>query len=154
MNPWSFFVVPAAFLAFLAWRWWRGRVRAGEVRALAATHGFHYLGEALPRSLDLAGSLLASASSVWNVIDGEPQGTKIVAFDCKIGEGRGSFRRTVVAVAAQAGISTVFSRFDPGLRQEQVKDWVLIYRPEDFSLIDMGLTPISELQAYLEAISN
>ena len=153
MNPWTFAVVPAAVVALSAWLWRRSRVRAGEVRALAATHGFHYLGEALPRSLDLTGSLLASVGSVWNVIDGEPRGTRIVAFDCKIGEGRGSRRRTVVAVKGQVGIPTVL-RFDPSLRQEQVRDWVLIYRPEDTALIDVGLTPISELQAYLEAIAN
>jgi hypothetical protein len=153
MNPWTFAVGPAVIVALSVWYWRRGRVRAGEVRALAATHGFHYLGEALPRSLDLAGSLLASVGSVWNVIDGEPRGTRIVAFDCKIGEGRGSRRRTVVAVKVQAGISTI-PRFDARLRQEQVRGWVLIYRPEDFALIDTGLTPISELQAYLEAIGN
>ncbi len=129
-------------------------MRADEVRALAVTHGFHYLGAALPRSLELTGwSLFAGISSVWNVIDGEQCGASVVAFDCKIGEGKGNWRRTVVAVKVQSEISTV-SRFDPGLRQEQVGYWELIYRPEDYSLIDTGLTPIPDLHALLDAIAN
>jgi hypothetical protein len=154
MNLWFFLASPFAFTALFAWLLlWPGHVRTREARALAVTYGFRYLGETLPSSLDLTGSALASISSAWNVIDGEPHGTRIIAFDCKIGDGRGCLRRTALAVGTQAGISTL-SRLDPRLRHEQVADWVLIYRPEDFTLVERGLTPISELRAYFEAIAN
>jgi len=151
MSIWAYVVV-SGFAALFVWFWWNGRVRAGAVQALAATLGFHYLGEALPRNLDLAGSPLASASSVWNVIDGEPSGKRIVAFDCAIGQGKGSWQGTIIAVKTEASTISV-SFFDPALHLEQVRDWVLIYRPKDYGLIPSGLMPIPELQAYLEAIA-
>ena len=88
---------------------------------------------------------------MWNVIDGEPRGTRIVAFDCKLGEGKASWRRTVIAVKTDiANIAT--SSFDPALRIEQMEDWVLIYRPQDLALIARQLMPVTELEEYLETI--
>ena len=150
MNPWIYALIPLS-TAFFAWLWWRSRVRAGAIRVLAESRGFHYLGKALPRSLQLTGSPFVSITSVWNVIDGEPRGTRIVAFDCKLGEGKASWRRTVIAVKTNIG-NIAASSFDPALRIEQMKDWVLIYHPKDFALIARQLMPVTELGAYLETI--
>ena len=81
------------------------RYRAEAIRALATRSGMHYLGKALPRSLTLEGTPFHSFSKVWNVIDGEPRGTRIMAFDCQVGVGRGSWRRSVIAVARVSGRS-------------------------------------------------
>jgi hypothetical protein len=88
---------------------------------------------------------------VWNVIDGEPRGTRIVAFDCRIGAGKGSWSRTVIAVKTDIGSITA-SAFDSALRIERMKDWVVIYRPKDFAGITRQLMPVTELELYLEAI--
>jgi hypothetical protein len=144
------YVPGVAVATFFIWLWWQSTVRARELRSLAESCGFHYLGDALPRSLPLAGSPLASMTGVWNVIDGEPRGKRIVAFDCRFGVGRGSWRRTVIAIRTEiASITTSF--FDPSLRIEQVNDWIFIYRPKDFARFPQ-LIPIPELRAYLQTI--
>jgi len=99
----------------------------------------------------MTGWPFASVASVWNIIDGEPRGTRIVAFDCRFGQGKASWRRTVIAVQTDIGNITA-SSFDPALRVEQMGDWVFIYRPKGFALITGQLMPIPELGAYLEAI--
>ena len=74
------------------------RYRADAIRASAIRSGMHYLGYALPRSLTLEGTPFYRYSKVWNVIDGEPRGTRIMAFDCQVGVGKRSWRRSVIAV--------------------------------------------------------
>ncbi|WP_263415948.1 hypothetical protein [Terriglobus albidus] len=107
-----------------------------------------YLGNALPKSLTVSGTDIANLSSVWNVIDGERQGVRVVAFDCKIGTGKGSRRRTVIAV----------QRPDEGLRYlagnlelHRSNDWSLLYGPRA-SMIQPGLMPVTELSGYIEAL--
>jgi hypothetical protein len=66
------------------------RHRADAIRALAARSGMHYLGNALPKSLQLDGTPFHYVSKAWNVIDGEPRGTRVIAFDCQVGVGKRS----------------------------------------------------------------
>jgi hypothetical protein len=74
-----------------------------------------------------------------------------MAFDCRFGEGKGSWRRTVIAVQADpAGITA--SSFDPNVQIDQIADWTFLYRPKQLALIAPQLTPVSELAIYLEAI--
>src|SRR4051794_11141646 len=75
--------------------------RERDVRALADRLGLHYLGEGVPRSLSLHGTGLVNATSIWNLIDGERRGIRVIAFDCQIGHGRGSWRRTAIAVESE-----------------------------------------------------
>ena len=126
-------------------------MRARDIRTLAESCGFQYLGEALPHSLPLTSMPFASITSVWNVIDGEPRGKRIVAFDCRFGEGKASWRRTVIAIRTDIRNVTA-SAFDPSLRIVQTDDWVFIYRPKEVALIPLQLTPIPELHAYLDTI--
>ena len=53
--------------------------RTAAIRALATRLGFHFLGTALPQSLRLSGTPFSRHSKVWNVIDGEPRGLRIIA---------------------------------------------------------------------------
>lgn len=145
-------VVVVAFVGCIfGWEWWRSRVRTREIRSLAESCGFHFLGDALPRSVPLRGSDLDLITEVQNVIDGEPRGKRIVAFDCRFGVGKRSWRRTVIAINADAG-NRIGPSFDPTFRVEQMNDWTFIYRPKSFSFIRVQLTPISELRGYLETI--
>lgn len=137
--------------AFLGWTWWRSRIRATEIRRLAEVTGFHYLDETLPRSLPLRDSSLPTISSVWNVIDGERRGRRVIAFDCRFGEGKGSWRRTVLAVETDiTGITA--SSFDPDMGVVQIGGWTFLYRPQHLALINRQLTPVTELAAYLDTI--
>ena len=137
-------------VALLGWSWQRSRARTSEIRRLAETIGFHYLGNALPRSLPLSG-LPPRIASIWNVLDGEQHGRRVIVFDCRFGEGKGSWRRTVIAVHAEQSSITA-SAFDPDIRVVQIREWTFLYRPKELVLIPRGLTPVPELTAYLDVI--
>jgi hypothetical protein len=151
MNAAGIYVIWAVMVVLFTLSWWRGRIRAKEIHSLARSCGFQHLGEALPRSLLLTNAPFTSITSVWNVIDGEPRGKRIIAFDCRFGNGKASWRRTVIAIKTEISNITA-SAFDPYLRIEQMNDWVLIYRPKEFALISRGMIPIPELRAYLDTI--
>ena len=128
------------------------RYRADAIRGLATNAGMHYLGNALPKSLTLKGTPFDRISKVWNVMDGEPCGTRIRAFDCKVGAGRQSWRRTLIAVESNGN---AFGHLP--LQSDMVIDrsgkWQILYHPEGhFNLRIAGLTPLEELEANLNAV--
>jgi hypothetical protein len=128
------------------------RYRANAIRALATRSGRHYLGSALPRSLTLEGTPFYRISKVSDVIDGEPHGTRIVAFDCQIGVGKGSWRRSVIAVESEAN---VFGHMllHPDMTIDRSGRWKIFYRPKaHFNCRIAGLTPVEELEANLNAV--
>jgi hypothetical protein len=148
MDGWNYALIGLC-TALAGWVWWRSTVRAAEIRQLAKVHGFHYLGKTLPYSVPLGDLPVGSIMSVWNVIDGESRGRRVVAFDCRFGEGKGSWQRTILAVHDD---NVSVSSFDSGVQVEQVGDWTFLYRPKQLALIAQQLTPVAELGAYLETI--
>ncbi len=129
------------------------RQRIGAIRTLAARSGFRYLGNALPKSLTLRGTPLEGISRVWNVIDGEPRGVRIIAFDCQIGIGKGSWRRSIIAVQSDADLSSALA-FNPDMRIDSAGGWKILYRPKaSLNMRVAGLTPVEELEAYLDSVS-
>ena len=109
MNEVGFALFAGAALALL-FVFHRGESqRAAAIRGMAIRSGFHYLGDALPRSLTLYGTPFDHASKVWKVIDGEPRGIRIIAFDCQIGVGKGSWRPTVIAVEGGSDLSLLLN---------------------------------------------
>jgi hypothetical protein len=130
-----------------------GRYRADAIQALATRFGMHYLGNALPKSLGLSGTPFDRVSKVWNVIDGEPRGTRVMAFDCQIGAGKGSWRRTVIAVETEGNISGRL-RVERDMTLYSSGRWQILYRPRQgaFSFGMAGLTPIEKLEASLNGL--
>jgi|SRR5579872_1067829 hypothetical protein len=129
------------------------RQRVAAIRTLAARSGFHYLGTALPKSLTLGGTPFERLSNVWNVIDGEPRGIRIIAFDCQVGIGKGSWRRSVIAVQSDADLSSALA-FNPDMRIDSAGVWKILYRPKaSLNMRVAGLTPVDELGAYLNSVS-
>jgi hypothetical protein len=129
------------------------RYRADAIRVLAIRSGMHYLGDALPKSLTLEGTPFFRFSKVWNVIDGEPRGARIMAFDCQVGVGKRSWRRSVIAVESNG------NRFGnmplhPDMTIDRTGRWkILYYRPKTHFILRInGLTPIEELEANLNAV--
>ena len=122
--------------------------RCRDIRALAEQLGFAYLRKALPREVVLAGTEVEGITNVWNVIDGQRTGVRTIAFDCRIGYGKASWRRTVIAMQDANLESTGLAAYD--LRVERAGSWQIAYRPKTVSLFPKALMPIPELTAYLE----
>jgi hypothetical protein len=129
------------------------RQRTRAIRALASRLGFHFLGNALPRSLTLSGTPFSRHSKVWNVIDGEPCGIRTIAFDCQVGTGRANWRRTVIAVESAVHISPVLP-FNSEMAVDTAGNWKILYRPRaSINFRIAGLMPLDELEAYLSAFT-
>lgn len=74
----------------------------------------------------------------------------MISFDCRIGTGKGSWRRTVIAV--QASPDVFGTTFNPDLVIERAGEWSIMYEPWKLSLIPAGLMPVSEIEGHLDAI--
>jgi hypothetical protein len=85
-----------------------------------------------------------------NVIGGKSHGVRVVAFDCQIGTGKGSWRRSVIAAE---GSADAFGMFNPEFTVERSGGWVLFYQPKTMSLIAPGLMPVDEIEARLNSIT-
>lgn len=128
------------------------KYRADAIRTIASRSGLHYLGNALPKSLTLEGTPFYRASKFWNVLDGEPSGTRIMAFDCRVGGGKHSWRRTVIAVESD---DNPLARLPlhPKMTIDHSGRWQVLYQPRAaFAFRGTGLTPVEELEATLKAI--
>jgi len=150
MNITTYILIVGAGLV-LAILWFRERRRSTALRAMAVRRGFAYLGGAIPSSVTLHGTPMDQATSVWNVIDGECSGIRVVAFDCRIGNGKGSWRRTVIAARSPedpfSGKSST-----PDLTVDHSGDWTILYQPKTLSLIPPGLMPVGEIEAHFDSI--
>src|SRR5438270_12876238 len=103
MSTWTYIWLAGLGLFFVV-EHVNERRRAAAIQRLALQLGFHYLGRAVPASLTLSGTQLAYAKAIWNLIDGERQGMRIIVFDCRIGGGKGSWRCTAIAADATTDV--------------------------------------------------
>jgi hypothetical protein len=79
-------------------------------------------------------------------------GTRVIAFDCQIGLGKGSWRRTVIAVESKAYSSTV--PFNPDMTVDTAGKWKILYRPKALtSSHAAGLMPLDELESHLSSFT-
>jgi hypothetical protein len=153
MNPISLILMAGVGLIVIYVLNTSQRYRADAIRALATRSEMHYLGKALPRSLTLEGTPFHHFSKVWNVIDGEPHGTRIMVFDCQVGVGKRSWRRSVIAVEGDGNVLSNVP-LHPDMTIDRTGQWkILYYRPKThFTLRMAGLTAIEELEANLNAV--
>src|SRR4051794_23209174 len=103
MDIWNYALSAGAGL-LVALHFFRQFRRAAAITALASRLGFTCIGSAFPHSLTLHGTPLENATSVWNVIDGDRHGLRVVAFDCRIGRGKGSWLRSAIAVESDKDV--------------------------------------------------
>jgi hypothetical protein len=150
MSAWTYTCLIGAAL-IIAILFVRQRRRSTAIRALATRSGFSYLGRTLPRSLTLNGTPIGPVTSAWNVIDGQRHGIRVVAFDCQIGVGKGSWRRTVIAAESAADVFGAVA-FNHDLETDRSGSWLILYQPKALSAIPPGLMPVAELEAHLNAI--
>jgi hypothetical protein len=147
---WPDYILLAIFASVVCWNEWRSRARVTNIRALAESRGFHFLGKSLPNSVP-AKRLPNAPTSVWNVIDGDVRGVRVIAFDCRFGHGRGSWRRTVIAFSGGQDRPQA-TMFNTDVVKEHIADWLFLYHPKGTRFFPDDLMPISEIQAYIESI--
>ena len=150
MNLVPYLGWPVAALIAL-WVYLRMTGRNSAMAALARRMGLTYLGTTLPAGLSLRETELAQPFTAWNVMDGLRNGVRLVVFDIQIGLGRGSWSTTAIAIqgAHQRYADTMFN---PELKVEQSEGWTILYHPRGVTTSVLGLTPIPELEAQLNAI--
>jgi hypothetical protein len=128
------------------------RYRANAIRDLANSVDMHYLGDALPKSMTLKGTPFHRISKAWNVIDGEPRGTRIMVFDCQVGGGKTSWRRTLIAVETD-GNALGELPLSSDMTIDRSGRWQILYHQKaHFSLRTAGLIPVEELRENLTAV--
>lgn len=124
------FAVMVPVLA-LSWTIWATAMRhhAREVKAVATAFGMlPWPNDSLPRDLSLRDTCLGSWSKLFNVYEGIVGGVQVAVFDCKVGQGKGSWTRTVIAArSSQATFGAV--AFDPELTTQRSGEWLILYRP-------------------------
>ena len=149
----AIFIICAALIAMGSSLLYQRR-RDAAIRAMAARLGLQYIGSALPRSLTLSGTPFDYVSAVWNAIDGEPHGVRVIAFDCRVGTGKGSWRRTVIAVEDDAAKSKS-TPLCGNLETARSGRWNIYFRPKAYFEMRIGqLMPVQELEACLKSLPN
>ena len=151
MNHSGIILWVAALASFFLWSEILDRRRAREMARLASSLGLKAWGNQLPQDLSLAGTPMADRSAIWNVLEGVQNGIPVIVFDCRIGTGKGSWRRTVIAARANRDVfATVPS--DASYTVDQSGDWMVFYSPKTMSFLGQRLMPISELEARLSTL--
>jgi len=127
-------------------------IRVRAIRRLAEKLSMSYCSDvsAFPE-VSLTGTELEGATLAWNVISGVRNGINVVAFDCRIGKGKGSWRRTVIAAETEHNVFGG-AAFLPELTVATSGKWKLLYRQRELEFLARGLMPVKELEAHIESI--
>jgi len=152
MNSWTYIPICGVGGLFLALAIVHFRRRAA-MRALAVRLGLGYFGGAFPRSLDFVGTPLEGITATWNLLDGELGNVRVVAFDCQVGAGKVSWRRTVIAVQIESDIFGLAPDFDTWMTAGRCGAWTVLYEPKDSISLGSDFMRIPELEARLTAIN-
>jgi hypothetical protein len=127
------------------------RKRAKSMAALASRLGLKMWEDQLPPELSLTGTPMAKASATWNVIEGTQNGVQVIAFDCRIGTGKSSWQRTVIAAHSSRDVfATVPSHSSYTVVQSG--EWIVFYAPKRGFIVGQSLMPIAELEARLSTL--
>jgi len=134
------YAIGAALVALVGLALFDKRARTKQIQQFAERSGFLYLGSALPGFSLKAASWSRDAHSVTRVVWGEKAQQEFVVFDCRLGHGKRTTSRTVVAVRGQLG-NLGAAQFGPD-RVEQVGEWAVLLS-SDYVL------PVSEIEEIL-----
>jgi hypothetical protein len=145
-HSYFFALAIALIVALAALQSWR---RRQQMKRLALHLGFTYLGEALPFRASLSGTELEGVSAVWNVIEGQVSDIHVVAFDCRVGQGKASWRATAIAVEAEGRFDPVVLRSN-NLRVERSGEWYIYRRKKGFGSSG-SLMSLNELDGLIRA---
>jgi hypothetical protein len=142
----------AVATGFILWSLIREKRRTFQVQARAARLHYTYLGDSLPKSFSVAGTELQGLSKVWNVCDGEFRGVRALFFDCRMREGKGSWRRTVLALQTDDWRRVGFKAAHE-LTVNPSGDWLVFFQSRtSWSAFDPFI-PVDESEVYFSESS-
>jgi hypothetical protein len=151
MKDWGIALWVAGLVGFSLWSVLNDRRRTKHLATLASTLGLKAWGNQLPSDLSLAGTPIAYRSATWNVFHGAQHGIRFVVFDCRMGTGKGSWRRTVIAARTSRDVfATVPS--ESSYTVDKCGEWMVFYSPKTTSFFGPGLMPITELEARISTL--
>lgn len=127
------------------------RKRAKLMGDLASRIGFKMWGDKLPPELSLVGTPMARATATWNVMEGTQNGVPTIAFDCRMGTGKASWRRTVIAARSRRDVFAVVPS-DSSYTVDRSGEWIILYAPKSGFTVWRSLMPIAELEARLSTL--
>lgn len=128
--------------------WIQDHVRRFRMQRLARRLGLSFADKRLPGALCLYGTPFNTATLSWNVLEGERDGLRMVAFDCEVVEGKTGWRRTVIAARTEGDVFGAPALY-PELTVHRAGGWAILYRPKGSGQKPAGLLPISMLETYL-----
>jgi hypothetical protein len=151
MKDWGIALWLAALMGFFLWAALNDRKRTKHLATLASNLGLKAWGDQLPSDLSLVGTPMAYRSATWNVFEGIQNGIRFIVFDCRMGTGKGSWRRTVIAARTNRDVfATVPS--ESSYTVDQCGEWMVFYSPKAVSFFGPFLMPIAELEARLSTL--
>src|SRR3569833_3046474 len=146
LSDWAIAIWVASLASFFLWSAFDHLRRARGMARLASTLGLKPWGDKLPSDLTLTGTPIADRSATRNVLEWVQNGIPFIVFDCRIGTGKGSWQRTVIAARASRDVfATVPSDFSYNVDQSGV--WMIFYSPKTLAFVGQKLMPIAELEA-------
>jgi hypothetical protein len=148
---WEFAVWMSMLGALVVASFIASRKRAKSMVTLADRLGLKMWGDRLPPELTLAGTPIADASATWNVMEGKQNGVPIIVFDCRMGRGKGSWRRTVIAARSSRDVFASVPS-ESSYTVDRAGEWVVLYAPKRGFAVGRSLMPLSELEARLSTV--
>jgi hypothetical protein len=120
----------------LIWQAIQERARTRQIRQFAERINLAYVGARMPVTFPLHRSrAFGSARSLRRTVVGSNGDKELVLFDCTIGFGRGSRRRTIVAVRGQcSGLG--WAQYGPDLSSEELGEWNIVYSSNRYMSIE------------------
>lgn len=151
VHNWGFVAWIAFLGALVVWSFLSSRKRARSMVDLADLLGLKMWGDRLPPEPSLTGTPISGASATSSVMEGKQNGIPVIAFDCRMGTGKGSWRRTVIAARSSRDVfATVLS--ESSYTVDRTGEWIILYAPKRGFAVGGSLMPIPELEARLSTL--
>lgn len=119
--------------------------RSKQLKALALSGNWTFLGDSLPKSFPMQRTSSGSAQFIRNALVGEIKGRRVLLFDCRLGRGKARFSRTVVAACGDVS-EFGWARFGPDTEAEQVGNWAVVYGANRLLTVEEIELLLSEFQ--------
>jgi hypothetical protein len=114
------------WVGLIAALWVLGLIRDAKrtklIKEFACDTGLTFIGNSLPGYFPMRHTSSCQAHSIKRVL----VGNGVLLFDCRIGSGKGSRGRTVVAGRGKPS-AFGWTRFGPDFETEQAGEWALVY---------------------------